>query len=235
MWQDLIRASAGAAALVCLAVPAQSEGDPESGAQHYRACVACHSLEPGVHLTGPSLAGLWGRRAGTADGYIRYSQGLKSAEFDWDETTLNAWLAEPDAFVPGTYMVFPGIKQEAARSDLIAFLAVAMGQAGKEAVIEQGLLDERLARGQTPDPLAPAPPGAQVSAIRHCQDSYFVTTADGTETPYWEMNLRLKLDSRRTGPEPGKPVIVGAGMMGDRVSVVFSSISELTRFVAEKC
>ena len=60
----------GSATLVLLAVApaAMAEGDPELGAQAYRACVACHSLEPGLHLTGPSLAGLraTGRRAGRA-------------------------------------------------------------------------------------------------------------------------------------------------------------------------
>ena len=74
-----------------------------------------------------------------------------------------------------------------------------------------------------------------MTKIRHCRDSYFVTTADGTETPYWEMNLRLKLDTRDTGPEPGKPVIVGSGMMGDRASVVFARLEELTRFIEEGC
>src|SRR3546814_3544749 len=53
-----------------------------------------------------------------------------------------------------------------------------------------------------PISLTPTPPGAQVTRIRHCGDSYFVTTADGAETAHWEMNVRLKLDTRDTGPEP---------------------------------
>ena len=63
----------------------------------------------------------------------------------------------------------------------------------------------------------------------------FVTTADGTETPFFEMNLRLKLDTRSTGPESGKPVITGAGMMGDRFNIIFASVADLTRFVVEQC
>src|SRR3546814_16586931 len=70
--------------------------------------------------------------------------------------------------------------------------------------------------------------------VQHCRDSYCVTTADGAETPFWEMNVRLKLDTRETGPEPGKPAILGAGMAGDRVSIVFSSLEELTSFVTEE-
>ncbi|MEQ8694148.1 MAG: cytochrome c family protein, partial [Gammaproteobacteria bacterium] len=55
---------------------ARADGDPRRGGQLYRACVACHSLEPGSHLTGPSLAGLWQHPAGRAKGFDRYSEGL---------------------------------------------------------------------------------------------------------------------------------------------------------------
>jgi cytochrome c len=49
--------------------PGGAAGDPEAGAQAFRACAACHTLEPGVHRTGPSLAGVFGRKAGTAEGF----------------------------------------------------------------------------------------------------------------------------------------------------------------------
>jgi cytochrome c len=220
---------------VVAATSAQAEGDARRGAEQYGACVSCHSLETGSHLTGPSLAGLWGRQAGQADGFIRYSQGLSSADFTWSEDTLNAWLADPQAMIPGTYMVFRGIADGQARADLVAFLKIAMPPDGAKAVVEQGLAPADYVRGQKPDPLGSLSPDAQVTKIRHCRDSYFVTTADGIETPYWEMNVRLKLDTRETGPELGKPAILGAGMAGDRVSIVFSSLEELTRFVAEGC
>lgn len=225
------------AAFVLTATTAQAQiaGDAKRGAEHYRACVACHSLESGSHLTGPSLAGLWGRKAGQADGFVRYSQGLRAAGFTWDEGTLNAWLADPRAVVPDTYMIFRGIANEPARADLIAFLAIAMAPDGSDAVVDRGLLPREYARGQKPDSLKSVPPDAQVTKIRHCRDSYFVTTADGVETPYWETNVRLKLDTQETGPEPDKPVIVGSGMRGDRASVVFSRLQELTQFIAEGC
>ncbi len=215
------------------AAAGQESADPRRGGEIYRACIACHSLQPDVHLTGPSLAGLYGRRAGTAAGFDRYSPGLKSADFKWDEDTLNAWLADPRAMIPDTYMGFPGIADDQARADLIAFLAIATAAGGAEAVVAQELVPREYVQGQAPDP--PAPPSQQVTALRHCGDSYFVTTADGVETPFWEMNVRLKLDTRSTGPDPGKPVIVGAGMMGDRFSIVFSSVAELTSFLVEEC
>lgn len=222
-------------AFLATTAQAQTDGDPQRGAAQYRACVACHSLEPGVHLTGPSLSGLWGREAGEADSFIRYSEGLSAADFAWDETTLDGWLADPRAMIPDTYMIFRGIADDQARADLLAFLEIAMAPGGDKAVLDRGLAPPEYVRGQKPDSLKTAPPHAEVTKIRHCRDSYFVTTADGTETPYWEMNLRLKLDTRETGPEPGKPVIVGAGMMGDRASVVFTRLEELTRFITEDC
>lgn len=224
-----------AVALSATVAQAQVDGDPKRGAAQYRACVACHSLEPGTHLTGPSLAGMWGRQAGEAEGFIRYSQGLSAAAFSWDETTLDGWLADPRAMIPDTYMIFRGIADGQARADLLAFLEIAMAPGGAKTVLDRGLAPAEYVRGQKPDSLKTAPPHAQVAKIRHCGDSYFVATADGTETPYWEMNLRLKLDTRETGPEPGKPVIVGSGMMGDRASVVFARLEELTRFIAEGC
>jgi cytochrome c len=223
------------AALTISLAAAQDLGDAHHGGELYRACVVCHSLEPDSHLTGPSLAGAFGREAGRAAGFDRYSAGLKAAKFVWDADTLNAWLAAPQAMIPGTTMTFPGIEDDSARADLIAFLEVAMAPGGHEAVVAEKLAPLEYAQGQTPEPLARAPDDQTVTAIRHCGDSYFVTTADGAETSFFEMNVRLKLDSRSTGPEPGKPVIVGAGMMGDRVNIIFASIADLSRFLVEKC
>ena len=59
---------------------AAAEGDVVRGAQVYRACVACHALEPGLHLTGPSLGGVWNRPAGRAEGFTRYSDALRDAD-----------------------------------------------------------------------------------------------------------------------------------------------------------
>ena len=212
-----------------------ADGDAKRGAQIYRSCAACHSLEPGVHLSGPSLAGLWDKPAGKTADFVRYSKGLKSADFVWNANILSAWVADPQVMVPGTYMTFRGIEEEQPRADIVAFLKIAMAPGGDKRVVEQGLLPAAYVRGQQPQPLVSAPDKERVTAIRHCGDSYFITTADGATTPFWEANVRLKLDTRATGPAPGKPVIAGAGMQGDRVSVIFSSVDEIKRFVEEKC
>ena len=206
------------------ALAASAEGDPKRGANAYRACAACHALEPGLHLSGPSLAGVIGRTAGTADGYGRYSKGLKEAGFQWNDAALDGWLENPPAMIPDTYMVFRGISDADARTDLIAFLlrAASPDGGGKKAVAD-GLMPAAWLRGAAPDPIKDAPPEARVTEIRHCGDSFFITTEAGVTTPFWEKNVRLKIDSVETGPPPGIPVMLGAGMGGDRVSVIFAN------------
>jgi len=214
---------------------ADADDDPKAGAKNYRACAACHSLEPGVHLTGPSLAALWGKKAGTVDDFVRYSKQLKAADLIWDENSLNAWLANPASLVPGNYMVFRGITDNKARGDLVAFLKLALAPSGAKSVVDRGLITAGTAMGERPESLRDVGLDQQVTAIRHCHGTYVVTTADGTEQPYWEMNLRLKTDTASTGPRPGHPVIVGAGMMGDRASIIFADPSEIGATVKSQC
>jgi cytochrome c len=180
---------------------------------------------PGRHRTGPSLAGVIGRRAGTAPGFRRYSAALKQADIDWDETALDAWIADPGALIPGNRMVFRGLPDPQARADLIAFLAQP-----PPAASEQG----GMGGGELPD-LATLGPEHRVTAIRRCGDGYDVTTANGGVETYWETNLRFKTDGSDLGPEPGKPVIVGAGMVGDRASIIFAAPDEISPFILPGC
>lgn len=226
----------GATLLISVAFgPAHADGNPERGAKVYGACAACHSLEPNLHLTGPSLEGLWGKKAASVANFPRYSGALKDQALIWDEVSLNAWLTDPKAFMPGTYMTFRGINDDSVRGDLIAFLKVAMAPGGAKSVVAQGLISAEMARGQAPEPLVTAGPEDRVTGIRHCQSTFFVATADGRQRPFWEMNLRLKIDSSSNGPKGGKPVLVPGGMQGDRASVVFSDIEEIGRLVERKC
>lgn len=227
---------AGSVALASAVIgPAHAQGSPQRGAMVYRACAACHSLEPGMHLTGPSLANLWGKKAASVADFPRYSKALKAQEFFWDETTLNAWIAKPAEFVVGSQMTFRGIEDEKARQDLIAFLRLAMAPGGAKAVVAQRLAPETLVRGQAPEDLSKAGPVEQVTAVRYCQNSYFVTTADGQERSFWALNLRLKVDASPLGPKGGKPVLTGSGMQGDRASLVFSDPAQISAFIQSKC
>jgi cytochrome c len=214
---------------------AAAEGDPMRGGQAFRACVACHALEPGVHLSGPSLGGFIDRAAGTADGYSRYSPELKAAGFEWTTPVLNAWLEDPERMVPGTYMSFRGISDPQVREDLVAFLEIAGARGGTEKVVGSGFVPTAWARAGAPDPIGNALPDSRIALIRHCGDGYLIKTEDGAERPYWEKNVRLKIDSTETGPPAGVPVVLGAGMRGDRVSVIFRSVSDLSRLLMEGC
>lgn len=224
----ILLASAGAAL-------AQAEGDVKRGGEIYGSCVACHSLNPGVHLTGPSLADLWGKKAGSIDSFKRYSEGLRKSDIVWDENTLNAWLADPAAMVPDTYMTFRGIRDDKVRTDLIAFLQMALAPYGVSAAISQGLIDKRFAEGQVPEPLGKAGPGQRITSIRKCLDTYVVKTEDGREQPYWEMNVRFKTDTTERGPKGENPVLAYAGMQGDRISVVFKSTESIAQFIKTDC
>lgn len=210
-------------------------GDVERGAQIYRSCVACHALEPGLHLTGPSLGGVWNRPAGEAEGFGRYSDALRGAGFAWDAVALDAWLEDPWAMIEGTSMMVPGIEHAGDRADLIAFLEQAGRSGGAERLVADGTIPAAYLRGPAPQPIADAPDRARVTSIKHCGDGYTIETADGARSVHWEKNVRLKIDSTETGPPPGIGVILGAGMQGDRYSVIFSSVADLQNLVSESC
>nr|WP_267956861.1 c-type cytochrome [Halomonas sp. MCCC 1A17488] len=83
-------------------------------------CIGCHSIEPGRHLAGPSLHGVFGRAAGSLADFD-YSPTLQEAEHVWNRETLDAFLAGPDAFLPGTRMVLWGL-DERSRGRIIDYL-----------------------------------------------------------------------------------------------------------------
>jgi len=100
---------------------ALAEGDAAKGEKIYKKCKACHSLEAGKKKVGPSLAGLFGRTAGTVEGF-KYSTAMKDSGIVWDEETLDSFLTKPKDMVPKTRMAFPGLKKEQDRMDVIAYL-----------------------------------------------------------------------------------------------------------------
>ena len=201
-----------------------AQGDAQRGARVFSACIACHTFEQDRHFTGPSLAGIWGRKAGSVETYRRYSDELRRSDLVWNERTLDAWVRDPQKLVPGNLMQFAGLADDAARADLIAFLKAA--SEGKAA---------RVPKPPAFPDLKQASPAATITSIRHCGDSYFVTNAKGQTLAYWEFNLRFKTDTSPTGPAPGKPVMVRQGMQGDRAQVVFASPREMARFIREEC
>ena len=120
-------AGAVAAAIVgtagVAAGPAFAEGDAAKGQRVFNTqCRTCHKVEKDDSITvGPTLHGLFGRPSGTLAGF-EYSDAMKKAAITWDDATLAEYLKDPKAKVPGTKMVFAGLKNPAQIEDLVAYL-----------------------------------------------------------------------------------------------------------------
>ena len=114
-----VRAFAVAA---CLLSVAAARADDRGEAVFKRSCALCHSVEPGKNKVGPSLAGVVGRPAGSAPDFS-YSSANKASGIVWTKAKLDEYLADPQKVVPGTLMLFPGLKKPEDRQAVIAYLA----------------------------------------------------------------------------------------------------------------
>lgn len=115
-----------ASTFVCTVAFSASEGNPLKGAELFKQCVACHNVGEGaIDSVGPQLNHVFGRRAGSIDGY-NYSEPLlaKAAEDElvWHEETIYTFLAGPQFFIKGTTMGFPGFRREKEIRDLMSYL-----------------------------------------------------------------------------------------------------------------
>lgn len=116
-----LRSSAVAAALA-MAACTQEPAPPvtSAGEQAFAVCLACHAADSQNRPTGPNLYGLFGRRAGTVDGYF-YSEPLKASGIVWDAETLDAFIANPSERVPGTFML-AGVPDPVRRAAIVDYL-----------------------------------------------------------------------------------------------------------------
>jgi cytochrome c len=116
----IVALSLAALALPAAAPRAQAQDAGETIFKRY--CAVCHSVAPGTNKIGPSLAGIVGRAAGTAPGFT-YTAANKNSGITWTEENLDKYLTDPKAMVPGTKMLFAGLKSPEDRKALIAYLA----------------------------------------------------------------------------------------------------------------
>lgn len=212
-------------------------GDAARGGRLFRACAACHSLEPNRNMTGPSLSGVWGRKAGTLPSFARYSDALKSSGIVWNDKSLDDWIENPQQLVPKNTMTFPGIEDLQERADLLAFLKGATQPGHAPSIAQNGRMGGMMGmmgRGGLPN-LKTLDPKDRVQSVTRCGDTYKVGTADGKTRDFWERNLRFKTDSSEEGPEKGAPAIVPAGMMGDRADIIFAAPEEISGFISNRC
>jgi cytochrome c len=118
----MIRYFASASLIVLASTAGALAQDATAGEQSFKKCIACHAVGEGAkNKVGPELNGLDGRKAGSAEGY-NYSDANKSSGLVWDEATFKDYIKDPKARIPGTKMVFAGLKNEKEVGDLWAYL-----------------------------------------------------------------------------------------------------------------
>jgi cytochrome c len=100
---------------------ASFKGDAASGEKVFAACRTCHVFDEGVNRVGPSLHKIVGRQSGSVAGFA-YSDANKNSGITWTPQVLFEYLKDPKAYVPGTKMNFPGVKDDQKRADLVAYL-----------------------------------------------------------------------------------------------------------------
>jgi cytochrome c len=111
-----------AALFVAVGFGQASAQDAAAGERAFLVCKACHQVgDSAKNVVGPVLNGLFGRKAGSVQGF-NYSDGNKNSGITWDEATFSEYIKDPKAKVPGTKMAFAGIKDEPKIKDLIAYL-----------------------------------------------------------------------------------------------------------------
>ena len=96
-------------------------GDAAAGRRVFARCQTCHVLQDGVNRVGPSLYGIFGRTAGTVEGF-RYSDANRNSGLIWTDEIMFEYLENPREFMPGTTMAFPGLRSETDRANLIAYM-----------------------------------------------------------------------------------------------------------------
>jgi cytochrome c len=110
------------AALLVAGLGGAQAQDAAAGEKVFAQCRACHQVgENAKNAVGPVLNGLFGRPAGSVEGY-NYSAANKNSGITWDEATFREYIKDPKAKVPGTKMVYAGLKDEQRVNDLVAFL-----------------------------------------------------------------------------------------------------------------
>ena len=107
--------------LITIPAALPSSADVENGKAAFEKCAACHALDVETKMDGPNLKGVFGRKAGSRDDY-RYSAAMARSGVVWDAVTLDAYIADPQAYIKGNRMSFAGISDKAERDDLIAYL-----------------------------------------------------------------------------------------------------------------
>ena len=117
----LAKLSAAIVSVGLIAGPALAGGDVEKGKKVFNKCKSCHVADQEKNKIGPYLVGIFGRSAGTLEGF-KYSDAMKGSGIVWSPETLTEYLRKPKDFIPGNKMTFVGLKKEEQITDLLAYL-----------------------------------------------------------------------------------------------------------------
>ena len=117
---NALRATAALSVLLLLGA-ARADGDAARGEARFQDCAACHKVEAGANNVGPSLHGIFTRKAGEIADF-RYSPAIKRSGIVWTLETLDKFITDPQALVPGNRMPYAGMANASDRADLIAYL-----------------------------------------------------------------------------------------------------------------
>jgi cytochrome c len=118
---DTGRVAAALVMTLLLISMARADGDPARGETKFQDCAACHKLEAGANNVGPSLHGVFTRKAGELADF-RYSPAIKRSGIAWTPEALEKFIADPQAMVPGNRMPYAGMASASDRADLMAYL-----------------------------------------------------------------------------------------------------------------
>jgi cytochrome c len=100
---------------------ALAQGDADAGEKVFNKCKACHVADEPQNRVGPHLVGIFGRPAGSVEGF-KYSDAMKESGVTWDEATIAEYIADPRGYIKGNRMAFVGLKDEEDIANLIAYL-----------------------------------------------------------------------------------------------------------------
>lgn len=183
--------------LAAFASPALAEGDADAGKKVFNKCKACHAVGDGAkHRVGPHLNDVFGRTAGTADGY-KYSKAMIAAGeggLVWDDATMAEYLANPKAMIKGTKMAFAGLKKDADVANVSAYLkSFAAEPAEEPAAAEDAAVETEEAEVETAAATAEdsAEPGAAEMAFEASKGAFGLgRVATDQEIAAWDIDIR---------------------------------------------
>jgi len=206
---------------------------PPSRFTVFNSCYYCHSLKPDVHLTGPSLANIWGKKAGKVKGFELYSDSLKNSDFTWNEKTIEDWIRDPHKLAEGTTMPDPRIDDEKLIKASVDFLKIAMAEGGFDKAVKQKLISKKIGMGQLPKYISEPDKTLGVKEIESCGQVYSLVLSDGSKKKIWKFNLSFKILAGDLGPKENQPVLTTTGSMGDRFEINFHSFKEISAMLTE--